>query len=196
MPMRFSKKMKAFFSTAMLTEIGNGSSNSFWQDRWVHGKKIEDLAPRLLAAVPNKIKNNRTVLEALTDRKWLTDIKGALTVGVFADLLDLWDALQTIQLHPDMEDRHIFRLATDGNYSAKAANEGFFIGSTQAEHWELILKTWSPPKCKFFIWLADLRRCWTADRLEKRGLSHPDKCPLCDQDQESIDHMIGGLCLC
>lgn len=94
--MQFSKKMKAFFSTAMLTEIGNGSSNSFWQDRWVHGKKIEDLAPRLLAAVPKKIRNSRTVLEALTDRKWLTGIKGALTVGAFADLLDLWDVLQTI----------------------------------------------------------------------------------------------------
>lgn len=88
--------------------------------------------------MPNKIRNSRTVLEALTDRKWLTDIKGALAVRVFADLLDLWDALQTIQLHPDMEDKNIFRFATDGNYSAKAAYEGFFIRSTQAEHWELI----------------------------------------------------------
>jgi hypothetical protein len=32
------------------------------------------------------------------DRKWLIDIKGALTVGVFSDLLDLWDELQNIQL--------------------------------------------------------------------------------------------------
>jgi hypothetical protein len=46
--------------------------------------------------VPKKIRNNRTVLEALTNRKWLYDIKGALTVGVFADLLDLWDELQNI----------------------------------------------------------------------------------------------------
>jgi hypothetical protein len=98
LPMQFSKKMKAFVYTAMLTKIGNGSSTLFWQDRWIHGKKIEDLAPRQLAAVPNRIRNSRTVLEALTDRKWLNDIKGALTVGVFADLLDLWDALQTIQL--------------------------------------------------------------------------------------------------
>jgi hypothetical protein len=169
--MQFSKKLKAFFYTAMLTEIGNGSSTLFWQDHWVHGKKIEDLAPQLFAAVPNKFRNNRTVLEALTNRKWLTDIKGTLTVGVFADLLDLWDALQTIQLHPDMEDKYIFRFATDGNYSAKITYEGFFIGSTQAEHWELIWKTWSPPKCKFFLWLADLGRCWTADRLQKRGLT-------------------------
>jgi hypothetical protein len=83
------RKRKVFFYTAMLTEIGKGSSTLFWQDRWVHEKDIEDLAPRLFAAVPKKFRNNRTVFEALTDRKWLTDIKGALTVGVFADLLDL-----------------------------------------------------------------------------------------------------------
>src|SRR5207244_3969925 len=34
------------------------------------------------------------------------------------------------------------------------------------------------------------RRCWTADRLQRRGLNHPDKCPLCDQDNETIDHLM------
>jgi hypothetical protein len=57
-----------------------------------------------------------------------------LTVGVFADLLDLWDELQTVQLHPDMEDKHIFRFATDGIYSAKAAYDGLFIRSIKAQY--------------------------------------------------------------
>jgi hypothetical protein len=154
--MQISNKIKTFFYTALLTDIGNGSSTLFWQDRWVHGKNIEDIAPRLLAAVPKRIRNSRTVLEALTDRKWLTDIKGALTVGVFADLLDVWDELQSIQLHPDREGKHIFRFATDGIYSAKAAYNGLFIRSTMAKYWELIWKTWSPPKCKFFYGLLIL----------------------------------------
>jgi hypothetical protein len=38
---------------------------------------------------------------------------------------------------------------------------------------------------KFFIWLALKGRIWTADRLAKRGLQHPDACPLCDQAQET-----------
>jgi hypothetical protein len=168
------------------------SSTLFWQDCWVHGKNIEDLAPRLLAVVPKKIRNNRTALEALTNRKWLIGIKGALTVGVFTDLLGLWGELQSIQLHPDKEDKHIFRFATDGIYSAKATYDGLFIGPTMAQYWELIWKTWSHPKCKFFIWLADLGRCWTTVRLQKRGLSHPDKCVLRDQDQETIDHILVG----
>jgi hypothetical protein len=31
-------------------------------------------------------------------------------------------------------------------------------------------------------------RCWTADKLAKRGLDHPEHCPLCDQQPESINH--------
>jgi hypothetical protein len=45
-----------------------------------------------------------------------------------------------------------------------------------------------PAKCKMFLWLTIQNRCWTADRLAKRGLSHPDKCPLCDQEDETIQH--------
>lgn len=45
-------------------------------------------------------------------------------------------------------------------------------------------------QCKFFLWLAALQSCWTADRLQKRGLEHPDSCPLCDQEPETIDHLL------
>lgn len=73
----------------MYTEIGNGSSTLFWHDRWSHGRKIEDFAPRLIAVVPRKFENSRTVQNALIDRKWLTGIKGALTVGVLYWLIFL-----------------------------------------------------------------------------------------------------------
>jgi hypothetical protein len=81
-------------------------------------------------------------------------------------------------------------LAANGKYSAKAAYEGFFLGSVQFEPYERIWKTWAPPKCRFFLWLAALKKCWTADRLEKRGLDHPERCPLCDKERETIDHLL------
>jgi hypothetical protein len=52
--------------------------------------------------------------------------------------------------------------------------------------------TLGPPKCKFFLWLVTLQRCWTADRLQRRGIDHPDQCPLCDQEIETIDHLLVG----
>lgn len=33
-------------------------------------------------------------------------------------------------------------------------------------------------------------RCWTADRLAKRNLPHPDRCLFCDQEPEDIQHIL------
>jgi hypothetical protein len=47
-----------------------------------------------------------------------------------------------------------------------------------------------PPKCHFFLWLVAHNKCWTTDRMQKRGMNHPVRCPLCDQEPKSIDHLL------
>jgi hypothetical protein len=42
------------------------------------------------------------------------------------------------------------------------------------------------------MWLVEHDRCWTADRLAKRGMDHPEQCPLCDQHDESINHLLAS----
>jgi hypothetical protein len=74
--------------------------------------------------------------------------------------------------------------------SVKGVYEGFFLGSVQFEHFERIWKSWAPAKCRYFMWLVAHKKCWTADRLARRGLDHLEKCPLCDQDEEIIDHLL------
>jgi hypothetical protein len=58
-----------------------------------------------------------------------------------------------------------------------------------------IWKTWALSKCKFFLWLAILDRCWTADRLARRGLEHSEKCPLYNQEDETVQHLLAS-CVC
>jgi len=65
--------------------------------------------------------------------------------------------------------------------------------STTFEPWKRLWKSWAPGKCKTFLWLAIRDRCWTADRLQKRGLPHPDRCPLCDQEQETVQHILAAF---
>jgi hypothetical protein len=43
-----------------------------------------------------------------------------------------------------------------------------------------------PLNVSFFI----RNKCWTADRLQRRGLHYPESCPLCDQEQETIQHIL------
>jgi hypothetical protein len=117
-------------------------------------------------------------------------IQGALTVGVIVDYLHLWELLMDFPLQTEVEHRHLWRLSSNGQYSAKSAYEGFFLGSTLFGLWERIWKSWAPPKCRFFVCLVVHNKCWTTDRLPRCGLPHPDYCPLCDQEEEIIDHLL------
>jgi hypothetical protein len=143
----------------------------------------------LFATVPKRRINNRSVHDALTDRKWVADIQGALTVGVISKFLLLWDILYDFELHEGVDDNHFWRLAASGKYSAKEAYESLFLGSIGFEPFMSIWKTWAPPRCRFFLWLAAHKKCWTADWLARHSMTHPDRCLLCDQE-ETIDHIL------
>ena len=42
------------------------------------------------------------------------------------------------------------------------------------------------------MWLVTHNRCWTEDRLARRGLDHPSHCLHCDKDTvtETINHLL------
>jgi hypothetical protein len=166
-------KAKALFLVAMQIEIGDGASTLYWSDRWLQGQWIIDLTPRLLAAIPKRRISSRTVQEGLTAGKWITDIQGALTVGVITEFLQLWDMILSVELQQGVNDNHFWRLAADKKYSAKMAYECFFVGSTNFEPYQRIWKSWAPPKCRFYLWLAALKKCWTTYRLARHGIVTP-----------------------
>lgn len=47
-----------------------------------------------------------------------------------------------------------------------------------------------PAGCKSFVWLAVLNCCWTMDRLAKHGLQQPASCPLSNQADETLQHLL------
>ncbi|WVZ51091.1 LOW QUALITY PROTEIN: hypothetical protein U9M48_002270 [Paspalum notatum var. saurae] len=175
-------KAKALFDVAMVSVVGNGESVLFWKDRWLPGKTVGEVAPSLLKTVSKRTANCRTVAQALLNRAWVSDIGGAFT---------LWDVVEAVVLG-EGPDQHIWKFTQSGCYTSKSAYSAFFEGSVKFKPWRLIWKSWAPLRCKFFLWLAKNNRCWTADRLAKRGLPHPDACPLCDQADETLQHILIG----
>jgi hypothetical protein len=61
-----------------LSQVGNGEHTLFWTDRWFHGRSTVELPPRLYAVIART--KCRTAQGALTNRAWVLDILGALTV--------------------------------------------------------------------------------------------------------------------
>jgi hypothetical protein len=74
------------------------------------------------------------------NRRWIADIRGALTLGALIDYLFLCNYLAGMVLQPNIEDKHIFSTAPDGHYSASAAYYGFYVGSCSFEHYK---KVWT-----------------------------------------------------
>jgi hypothetical protein len=82
----------------MQTEVGDGAITLFWRDRWLHGQRVTDITPRLLAAIPMCRTNKCIVQEALIGHKWISSMRGALTVGVIVEYLNLWNILCDVEL--------------------------------------------------------------------------------------------------
>jgi hypothetical protein len=173
-PFQANADLKAFFSMEVVTEIGDGTNTLFWQDRWLFGKTINEIAPIISTFVPTRIANRRNVFEAMSGLRWVNDIHGIVTVHVLLEFLNLCDLIDEVPLQSRVEDKHIWHLSTSGKYSAKSAYNALFQGFIPFNAWELIWKSWAPNKCRFFLWLVAHNRCWTADRLARRNLSHPD----------------------
>ena len=83
----------------------------------------------------------------------------------------------------------LWKLSISGSCTSKLSYDAFFLGTIRFAPWKSVWRTWAPLRCKFFIWLAIKNRHWTANRLTKRGLTHP-ACPLCDQENEIVQHLL------
>ncbi|GJM91715.1 hypothetical protein PR202_ga08120 [Eleusine coracana subsp. coracana] len=158
------------------------------------GSSLSDIAPRVVEQVPVKIQSSRTVEEGLVNQNWADDIQGGLSLVGLYEFFQLWDYIAEVMLSQE-EDIHVWKLDASGQYSTKSAYRAFYNGSTTFAPWRRLWKSWAPPKCKIFLWLAIRNRCWTTDRLARRGLPHPEHCPLCDQEEETVQHLLTSCVL-
>ncbi|WVZ54039.1 LOW QUALITY PROTEIN: hypothetical protein U9M48_004907 [Paspalum notatum var. saurae] len=122
LPIQVTAKARALFDMAVVTSVGNGSDTKFWMDRWLHGKTMTEL-------VPKRAVKRRTMSQALTNRRWVADIRGALPVQ---DLVD------GQELRVDVPDQHHCKLSSSSCYSSKSAYDALFVGTVKFSLWKRI----------------------------------------------------------
>jgi hypothetical protein len=80
-------------------QIGDGRKALFWEDRWLNGRSIGEIAPLLYACIPKRRRKLRTVVDGLQDHAWARDIHGTLGLHEIGQYLMLWQAIDGTQLH-------------------------------------------------------------------------------------------------
>jgi hypothetical protein len=102
----------------------------------------------------------------------------------------LHQRLQAVQLPLGVPDQLQWRWSPNGTYSSRSAYAALMFEQLVIPGARELWKTHAPNKCRFFIWLVLLRRCWTADRRFRRGLQADNSCALCSQEPELVDHLV------
>jgi hypothetical protein len=185
------RAVQAMFEASVTVDVGYGHRALFWQDKWIHGRSLSQLAPDLVTAVVKHTHDFRVVADALHNDRWIADIVGSLSVSALVQYVATWERMQNFQLVHDREDKFIWKWSGNQQYSSSSAYRAFFLGQCSIPGAKELCKTVAvaPPRCKFFIWLALLGRCWTSDRLQRHQLQNNGPCALCSQADETIDHL-------
>jgi len=74
--------------------IGDGNLTLFWEDRWLGCDSPCLIAPELCKLAKPKVRKSRTVHDALTNKQWIHDIVGTLTVQAISEYLSLWPIME------------------------------------------------------------------------------------------------------
>jgi hypothetical protein len=185
-----SEDARALFEASVRITVGNGESVLFWEDPWLAGHSVKVLAPAVLALVRPSCARSRTVKQGRPGNRWALDIVGALTVDAVVQFLRLWTMVQQVELSTEVTDRFAWKHTTDGEFSTRSCYLACFAGRTAYPGVCQVWNSFAPAKWKFFGWLAVRGRCWTADRLTRRGLTNHGVCPLCRLRGETLDHLL------
>ena len=78
-PIQAQHQVQSFFAMAVKIVIGNGKNTSFWTYGWLLDQSLKQTLPHLCSAVAVRARK-RTVFDAITDGRWISDIRGALSV--------------------------------------------------------------------------------------------------------------------
>jgi len=136
-----------------------------------------------------RVRRRQTVRQGFTNRGWVRSISGGLSLQALTEYLHLWGAVRNIHLN-EPPDKTVWRWTQDGKYLAKCAYNMLHAPAIPFLGHRLIWKTWAPLRIKIFLWLAFKRRHWTSDQRARHGQEEREMCYLCDQERETIDHIL------
>jgi hypothetical protein len=191
LPMIRDPGARSTFDDLVKIRVGDGQRTLFWQDKWINGKAASEFAPGLSRTVSARTRNSRTVAQALTENRWITDVSGSLAAQGARECIRLWIAVNEVSRDTSMADSFAWPWSSDGVYSAKSAYRVLMQGNTRFELDEAIWKAKATPKSKLFMWLAAQHRIWTSDRRARHGLqAHTSACYVCLQEEDTAEHIL------
>ncbi|KAF6146239.1 hypothetical protein GIB67_011711 [Kingdonia uniflora] len=161
-------------------QIGNGYTIDFWRDCWG-----ADLPLMEEVSVESEIWGICSAkLNSIIDQ---TGWNAPPLVAEF--LTDHGFDLRNLDVDCNLNDKRVWRYHPQGAFIVQSVYEA--IRSKNPKVWWRKYLHGKPlhQKVKYFLWRACQNVLATEDNVRRRGISIPSRCPLCQQQSESIQHL-------
>ncbi|XP_071689042.1 uncharacterized protein [Rutidosis leptorrhynchoides] len=182
------------FSNSFVKELGDWKKTLFWDENWTGSGSLKDRFNRLYrlesnkqALISDRIKRDGS--NFIGNWCWSRTVSGRTG----AELSALDRLIESCRLESDRPDRWVWNLSSNGSFTSKTMTsiieEKLLPRGTHL--FETLRNYLVPKKVEVFIWRSRKKRLATLVELDKRGIDlHSVRCPLCDDDVESVDHAL------
>ena len=171
--------------------LGNGRRISFWKDVWCGEEALSLMFPNLFRLTAQK---NARVADL-----WDWDCGDGGWNPIFLRSFNDWEMeevdrfLQVLyrkQIRPLMKDKILFKGSRNDAFSVKSMYRVLDcspqVAFPSCSIWNPVI----PPRMGFFAWEASWGKVLTLDQLKRRGRALANRCFLCEEDEEDINHLL------
>ena len=184
------KEWPSFFQNSVFA-LGDGRRINFWKDVWCGEEALCVRYPVLFNLALNK--------EGMVADMWDSRGGAGCWSPTFLRPLNDWEIeemtrfLQTLHdqiFRPTGEDMLLLKEVKVKSFSVKVMYKGYDISPACDFPHRLIWNSVVPPKMGIFTWEVAWGKVLTLDNLKRRGMTFANRCFMCEEDEETIDHLL------
>jgi hypothetical protein len=179
------------FDSLVRITVGDVKKVLFWRDRWIRGQSVEAFAPGITLHIDKRVRNTKTVAQAMQDHRWMLDLPGTLALRGARECVALWAAVSNVSIIRDQSDTFSWPWSSSRKYTASSTYKMLMQGNKLFALATAICESKTTPKAKQFMWLAAQHKIWTANRRVRHGLQTiKSSCFVCLQEEDTTEHIL------
>ena len=184
------KEWSSFFQNAVFS-LGDGRRINFWKDVWCGEEALCSRYPSLF----NFALNKEAKIADIWDRdrgvgSWSPNFLRPLNDWEIEEVASFLHTLHEVAYCPSGEDKILLKNDKEKGFSVKSMYGCFDPSPAIDFPYRLIWNPVVPPKIGVFAWEATWGKVLTFDQLKRRGMSLVNRCFMCEEDEENIDHIL------
>ncbi|RVW87760.1 Transposon TX1 uncharacterized 149 kDa protein [Vitis vinifera] len=171
--------------------VGDGRKVKFWKDIWCGNTPLCEAFPSLFAFAVSQDAWVEDCWDYMGDAGgWNPCFSRSFNDWELEAVASLLSVLQGKRLNVGMEDSVVWNASKNGSFSVKSLYNTLDSGGAVPFPWRIIWSPCVPTKVGFFAWEASWGKVLTQDHLKRRGWSLANRCFLCCDDEETINHIL------